>query len=118
MSAKKNPVSAASGASTSTLSAPGLSLVHAKAFADFDNLPDSAGVPVPVTAAVLTASVVTVWRRIKDGTLDVVRVGGITRVTVGSIRRAMAGGIKPNQKRIADATAASLAARLKSAAAA
>jgi hypothetical protein len=85
--------------------------VHQRALDSFDSLPGSAGVPVPVAGAVLTVSGPTVWRRIKDGTLEVVRVGGSTRVTVASIRRAMAGD-KP--ARMAAVTAASVAARAAS----
>lgn len=38
------------------------------------------------TAELLDVSEATVWRRIKDGTLESVKIGGCTRVKYGSAR--------------------------------
>jgi hypothetical protein len=63
--------------------------VHQKALEDFDNLPDSAKVPVQVVAAREGISVVTVWRRAAAGLLPApVKTGGTTRWIVGQLRNA------------------------------
>ena len=69
----------------------GLKPVHQKAFEDFDKLPDSAGVPVQVVAALQGINAVTVWRRAKNGLLPASqKTGGSTRWNVGALRRSMA----------------------------
>lgn len=60
---------------------------------NFDSLPDSANVRLPVVAALFACSGVTVWRRVRAGTLPKPRKLG-TRVTawnVGELRQALAG---------------------------
>lgn len=61
------------------------------ALRNFDALPDSAEVRVPVVAALFGCSVATVWRRTRDGKLPMPkRRGGITSWTAGELRRAQA----------------------------
>lgn len=54
-----------------------------------DHLPDSALVSVRAASAVSGKSPSTVWRRIRDGKLSVVRDGQTTRIKVGSLRSTM-----------------------------
>jgi predicted DNA-binding transcriptional regulator AlpA len=57
---------------------------------DFDLLPDSAHVRLPVVAALHGISRVTVWRWSKAGRLPTpVRRGGVTAWNVGALRRSM-----------------------------
>jgi predicted DNA-binding transcriptional regulator AlpA len=65
---------------------------HQQALAGFGGLPDEAAVAVQVAAAVTGTSVPTIWRRIGDGTLSVVRIGRCTRVSVRSIRALLNAG--------------------------
>ncbi len=66
--------------------------VHQKAFEQFDELPDSAKVPVQVVAAVEGISAVSVWRRSKSGLLPAPeKTGGTTRWLVGELRAARRG---------------------------
>lgn len=62
-----------------------------KALRDFDSLPDSAHVRLPVVAALHGISTVTVWRWAKDGRLPApIRRGGVTAWKVGDLRKALA----------------------------
>lgn len=65
-------------------------------FENFDDLPDSAFVPVDVVAALFGCSIPTVWRRVKQGTLKTHHHGvRSTRWLVGELRQA----IKENKPR-------------------
>jgi len=65
--------------------------IHTTALQDFDRLPDSANVRLPVVAALHGVSTVTVWRWSKNGTLPAPeKKGGVTAWNVGALRRAMA----------------------------
>lgn len=63
------------------------------ALGNFDALPDSANVRLPVVAALFACSTVTVWRRTKNGTLPPARKlsEGVTAWNVGELRKALAG---------------------------
>jgi len=63
------------------------------ALRNFDALPDSANVRLPVVAALFACSTVTVWRRVKRGTLPAPRKlsEGVTAWNVGQIRQALKG---------------------------
>ena len=66
---------------------------------NFDSLPNSANVRLPVVAALFACSGVTVWRRVKAGTLPKPRKLG-TRVTawnVGELRQALAVHVGNNE---------------------
>lgn len=68
-----------------------LSPANQRALEDFDRLPDSARVRIPVVAALDGVSIPTVWRRIKIGLLpEPEKVGGTTTMLVGKLRRARA----------------------------
>ena len=65
--------------------------MHARALQDFDRLPDSAHVRLPVVAALHGVSTVTVWRWSNSGKLPApTRTGGVTAWNVGALKRAMA----------------------------
>lgn len=65
-------------------------------FENFDELPDSAFVPVEVVAALFGCSIPTIWRRVKQGTLKTHHHGvRSTRWLVGELRQA----IKENKPR-------------------
>jgi len=58
-----------------------------RAFESFDNLPDSAGVRLPVVAALFGISSATVWRWTKSDLLPrSTRVGRVTSWNVGELR--------------------------------
>lgn len=60
------------------------------ALQQFDSLPDSARVRLPVVVALTASSPATVWRASKDGRLPApVKVGGITSWRVGDLRKAL-----------------------------
>ncbi len=63
------------------------------ALRNFDALPDSANVRLPVVAALFACSTVTVWRRVKKGTLPAGRKlsEGVTAWNVGELRKALSG---------------------------
>lgn len=63
------------------------------ALRNFDALPDSANVRLPVVAALFACSTVTVWRPVKKGTLPAPRKlsEGVTAWNVGQIRQALKG---------------------------
>ena len=64
--------------------------IHAAALSGFDSLPASAGVRVPVVAAVFGVSVPTVWRWSKQNLIpSPSKRGGVTCWNVGDLRRAM-----------------------------
>ncbi len=66
---------------------------HEKALQDFDHLPDSANVRLPVVAALHGVSTVTVWRWSAAGRLPApIKTGGVTAWNVGALRRAMSAG--------------------------
>lgn len=57
------------------------------AFASFDSLPSSAGVRLPVVAALFAISPATVWRWCKSGHLpQPTRIGRVTLWNVGELR--------------------------------
>lgn len=59
--------------------------------ADFDTLPDSARVALPVVCGLFGISPATAWRRAKSGLLPApIREGGTTRWIVGGLRKAQA----------------------------
>jgi predicted DNA-binding transcriptional regulator AlpA len=63
------------------------------ALSNFNNLPDDALVRVRGVAELFNASVPTVWRWSKNGTIDpAIRVGGITGWRAGGLRKILAGG--------------------------
>lgn len=59
----------------------------------FDALPDAANVRLPVVAALFACSPVTVWRRVKKGTLPAGRKlsENVTAWNVGELRKALKG---------------------------
>lgn len=61
------------------------------ALANFDRLPDSAFVRLPVVASLFACSPVTIWRRVKKGTLPAGRKlsEGVTAWNVGELRRVL-----------------------------
>jgi predicted DNA-binding transcriptional regulator AlpA len=63
---------------------------------NFDDLPDSAHVRLPVVAAIYGCSQVTVWRRCKSGHIPKPKnLGGkITVWNVGDIRKNLSGKLK------------------------
>ena len=66
---------------------------YEKALQDFDHLPDSANVRLPVVAALHGVSTVTIWRWSAAGRLPApVKMGGVTAWNVGALRRAMSAG--------------------------
>ncbi|MEO5687120.1 MAG: transcriptional regulator [Burkholderiaceae bacterium] len=76
-----------------TAVAPALAPLHQRALDNFDKLPDSAGVPVQVVAALMTCSVATVWRRAASKRLPTpIQHGGTTRWLAGDLRKALRGG--------------------------
>lgn len=59
---------------------------------NFDSLPDSGSIRLPVVAALFACSVGTVYRRVKTGLIPEPRkVGNIVTWNVGQIRRALKG---------------------------
>lgn len=79
------------GTDSSTEGGKRLSLLLASSLANFDLLPDSAQVRLPVVAALHGVAPVTIWRWCKSGLLPAPsKVGGVTSWNVGEIRRAMA----------------------------
>jgi len=64
-----------------------------EALRNFDALPDSAYVRLPVVTGVFACSPATVWRRVKKGTLPAPRKlsEGVTAWNVGQIRQALKG---------------------------
>lgn len=64
------------------------------ALRNFDSLPDSANVRLPVVAALFACSSVTVWRRVKAGTLPAPRKLGerVTAWNVGELRKVLGHG--------------------------
>ncbi|MDP9126096.1 MAG: DNA-binding protein [Pseudomonadota bacterium] len=66
---------------------------YEKALQDFDRLPDSANVRLPVVAALHGVSTVTVWRWSASGRLPApIKMGGVTAWNVGALRRRMSAG--------------------------
>lgn len=65
------------------------------ALRNFDTLPDSANVRVPVVAVLFACSVPTVWRRAKNGTLPPARKlsEGVTAWNVGELRKVLNGEV-------------------------
>lgn len=63
------------------------------ALRNFDSLPDSANVRLPVVAALFACADVTVWRRVKAGMLPAPRKLGarVTAWNVGELRSVLAG---------------------------
>jgi predicted DNA-binding transcriptional regulator AlpA len=63
------------------------------ALRNFDSLPDSANVRLPVVAALFACADVTVWRRVKAGALPAPRKLGarVTAWNVGELRSVLAG---------------------------
>lgn len=63
------------------------------ALRNFDSLPDSANVRLPVVAALFACAGVTVWRRVKAGTLPAPRKLSerVTAWNVGELRLALSG---------------------------
>lgn len=58
------------------------------ALANFDELPDSALLRVPVVAALLGCSVPTVWRLIRDGKLTAIKPSvRVTGIRAGAVRK-------------------------------
>lgn len=72
---------------------PSISAALPSALANFDSLPDAANVRLPVVAALFACSTVTVWRRVKKGTLPAGRKlsEGVTAWNVGQLRKALNG---------------------------
>jgi predicted DNA-binding transcriptional regulator AlpA len=69
---------------------------YAQALKDFDRLPDSANIRLPVVAALNGVSTVTVWRWSAAGRLPApVKMGGVTVWNVGALRRAMSASVQP-----------------------
>lgn len=62
------------------------------ALRNFDSLPDSANVRLPVVAALFACADVTVWRRVKAGALPAPRKLGarVTAWNVGELRSVLA----------------------------
>lgn len=69
------------------------------ALRNFDSLPDSANVRLPVVAALFACAGVTVWRRVKAGTLPAPRKLGarVTAWNVADLRRALAADGRPGE---------------------
>lgn len=64
--------------------------VHQRALEDFDRLPDSAEVRLPVVAALKGISTATVWRWSASSKLPKpTRRGGVTTWNVGALRKAV-----------------------------
>lgn len=63
------------------------------ALRNFDSLPDSANVRLPVVAALFACAGVTIWRRVKAGTLPAPRKLSerVTAWNVGELRLALSG---------------------------
>ncbi|TXH85591.1 AlpA family phage regulatory protein [Thauera aminoaromatica] len=63
------------------------------ALANFDQLPNSANVRLPVVMALFACSPATVWRRVKKGTLPAPRKlsEAVTAWNVGELRKALRG---------------------------
>lgn len=63
------------------------------ALRNFDALPDTANVRLPVVAVLFAVSTVTVWRWSKNGTLPAARrlSEGVTAWNVGELRKALRG---------------------------
>ena len=63
-----------------------------EALKNFDFLPDSANVRLPVVAALYGCSPVTIWRRVKSGHIPAPRKTSerVTAWNVGALRRALA----------------------------
>lgn len=62
----------------------------AKALEDFDELPGSARVRLPVVASLFSVSAATVWRWCASGRLPKpVKVGGVTLWSVSELRAAL-----------------------------
>jgi len=70
---------------------PSYPLIH-PALKEFDALPDSAFVPLPVVCELFSCSSATVWRRVRSGQLVAPhKIGSrTTRWSVGEIREALA----------------------------
>lgn len=59
---------------------------------NFDLLPDSGSIRLPVVAALFACSIGTVYRRVKDGLIpEPKKVGNIVTWNVGQIRQALKG---------------------------
>lgn len=66
---------------------------HAAALRGFDALPDSAGVRLPVVAALFGVGPATVWRWSKKQIIPApIKRGGVALWTVGDLRRSMKAG--------------------------
>lgn len=65
------------------------------ALRNFESLPDSAFVRLPVVAGLFACSPATVWRRVKSGILPTPRKlsEAVTAWNVGQIRKALAGEV-------------------------
>lgn len=63
-----------------------------EALKNFDSLPDSANVRLPVVAALVGCSTATVWRMVKRGALPAARKVSerVTAWNVGELRKALA----------------------------
>ncbi|GLT22835.1 hypothetical protein GCM10007933_22960 [Zoogloea oryzae] len=63
------------------------------ALRNFDDLPDSAFVRLPVVASLFACSPVTIWRRVKKGAFPVPRKlsEAVTAWNVGELRKALKG---------------------------
>ena len=61
------------------------------ALRNFDQLPDSANVRLPIVAALFACSTATVWRRAKAGVIPKPRNlgGNVTAWNVGELRKAL-----------------------------
>jgi predicted DNA-binding transcriptional regulator AlpA len=78
----------ATGMATNQNGPAALGPTNQRALEDFDRLPDSAEVRLPVVAALLGISTVTVWRWSASGRLPKpTRRGGVTTWRVGALRR-------------------------------
>jgi predicted DNA-binding transcriptional regulator AlpA len=64
--------------------------IGANALVDFDELPDSAFVRMPVMTALFAVSKASIWRWTRDGRLpSPTRISGVTLWNVGELRIAM-----------------------------
>ena len=70
-----------------------LSPRHAATLKNFDDYPASAGIRLPVVAALNGVTPVTVWRWVKAGRLPApIKRGGVALWLVGPLRQAMNAG--------------------------
>lgn len=79
-------------AASATIPAPTTAPIPA-ALTNFDRLPDSGFVRLPVVASLFACSPATVWRRVKKCTLPAGRKisEGVTAWNVGELRKALRG---------------------------